>query len=212
VIVRKQVRKAHNHRKAQHIMSTQTSSRRADTPKPGQLSYLKALALQTGTTFTSPRTRRQASCEIDRLKNLKTTRGIHHEIPRDLEPAEQPYATEQKEGEIIGYGSSARRREQTPEDLAPTPAREPRPSEGEPFELGKYETRAGEKRGLYGIRVNGQPRIIDAAAEGRGRTYTVELEVCEQDGFAGVKGIVAAYIAQARELGRIPMAARRAAG
>jgi hypothetical protein len=191
-------------------MSTQTSSRSADTPKPGQLAYLKALALQTGTTFTAPRTRRQASCEIDRLKDLKATRGIHHEVPRDMDPVEQPYATEQKEGEIIGYGASARRREQTLEDLAPTPA--PKRSEGEPFELGMYETRAGEKRGLYGIRVNGQPRIIDAAAEGRGRTYTVESEVCEQDGYSEVKGIIAAYIAQAQELGRIPMAIQRAAG
>jgi predicted RecB family endonuclease len=72
------------------------------------------------------------------------------------------------------------------------------------LELARYETKAGETRGLYGIRVNGRPRIIDAAAEGRGRTYTVEEDV--RDGYEEVKGIVAAYIEQAEQLGQIPMA------
>jgi hypothetical protein len=190
-------------------MSPHTSTRGA-APKAGQLSYLRDLALQTGTTFTSPKTRQQASCEIDRLKKLKASRGRHLEVPRhDLHPAEEPYATEQKPGETVGYGSTARRREQTLDDFTPAPAQVPRSAREEPFELGRYETKAGEKRGLYGIRIDGKPRIIDAAAEGRGRTYTVQREV--REGYAEVKGIVAAYIEQAEELERIPMASMRSA-
>ena len=32
------------------------------TATPRQITYLKSLALQTGTTFSPPHTRRQASC------------------------------------------------------------------------------------------------------------------------------------------------------
>jgi len=182
-------------------MSPHTSAPSDATTK--QLSYLRQLALQTGTTFSLPRTRRQASCEIQRLKGLKASGGTYLEAPRrDLDPAEEPYATEQKPGEVTGYGSSARRGDPIPRGSAQPPRR----AEGEPFELGRYETRAGEKRALYGIRVDGRPRIIDAAAEGRGRIYTVEEELCEKGGGGEVKALVEDYIAQAVELGRIPMA------
>jgi hypothetical protein len=136
------------------------------------------------------------------LKGLKATRGHYLEAPRaDLDPAEQPYATEQKPGEIIGYGSSARRR--NPVQASPAPA--PRRTD-EPFELGRYETKAGEQRALYGIRVDGKPRIIDAAAGKAGRIYTVEEELCEKGGYGEVKALVADYLTQAEQLGRIPMA------
>ena len=188
-------------------MSPHASAPSAASPQ--QLSYLKALAQQTGTTFAFPRTRCQASCEIQRLKVLKAKRGRYLEAPRlDLDPAEQPYATEQKPGEIIGYGSSARRADPGPRCAAPAP----RQAEGEPFELGRYETKAGEKRALYGIRVDGKPRIIDAAAEQAGRIYTVEQELCEKGGAGEVRALVADYISQAEQLGRIPMARSRRAG
>ncbi len=181
-------------------MSPHASAPSAASPK--QLSYLKALAQQTGTTFTFPRTRRQASCEIARLNGLKATRGRYLETPRlDLDPAEQPYATEQKPGEISGYGSSARRGDPAPRCAAPAPRR----AEAEPFELGRYETKSGEQRALYGIRVNGKPRIIDAAADQAGRIYTVEEELCEKGGAGEVRALVADYIIQAGQLGRIPM-------
>jgi hypothetical protein len=183
-------------------------SPRASAPSRKQLSYLKTLARQTGTTFTFPRTRRQASCEISRLNKLKAKTGRYLEAPRaGLDPAEQPYATEQKPGEIIGYGSSARRGDPPPQCVAQPPRR----AEGEPYELGRYETEKGEKRALYGIRVNGKPRIIDAAAEQAGRIYTVEEELCEKGGGGEVSAIVADYISRAEELGRIPMARTRGA-
>jgi hypothetical protein len=183
-------------------MSPHTSTRSTATPR--QLSYIRQLALQTGTTFTAPKTRRQASCEIDRLKALKASCGTYLEVPReDLDPAEESYATEQKPGEILGYGSSARRGDPAPQSFAPAPRR----VESEPVQLGRYETKAGEQRALYGIRINGKPRIIDAAAEGhRGRIYTVEEDLREKGGAGEVKGLVANYIAQAQQLGRIPIA------
>jgi len=185
-------------------MSPHTSTRTTATPK--QLSYIRHLALQTGTTFTPPGTRRQASCEIERLRGVKASRGTYLEVPRHhLDPAEQPYATEQKPGEVIGYGSSARRGDPAPPRSAQALA--PERAGGEPLELGRYETKAGEKRALYGIRIDGKPRIIDAAAEGRGRIYTVEEDLCEKGGAGEVKGLVANYIAEAKQLGRIPMAA-----
>lgn len=182
-------------------MTPHTSTPRTASPKP--LSYLKALALQTGTTFTFPQNRRQASCEIERLRELKATRGRHREAPRlEPEPAEQPYATEQKPGEIRGYGSSARRGDPAP----PHSALAPRRTDGEPFELGRYETQSREQRALYGIRLDGRPRIIDAAADGPGRIYTVEQDLVEKGGYGEVKSLVADYLAQAQKLGRVPMA------
>lgn len=172
------------------------------TATPRQLSYIKQLALQTGTTFTFPKTRRHASCEIERLKGLNATRGRYLEAPPlDLDPDEQPYATEQKPGEVIGYGASARRADPAPRCAAPAPRRT-----DEPFELGRYVTCSGEHRALYGIRVDGKPRIIDAAAEGTGRIYTVEQDLQEKGGYGEVKALVADYLEQAGELGRIPMA------
>ncbi len=186
-------------------MSPHAPAPSAATPR--QLSYIRQLALQTGTTFTLPKTRRHASCEIERLKGLKASRGRHLEVPRHhLDPAEQPYATEQKPGEVSGYGSSARRGDPAPQRSAPAPALAQRRAEGEPLELGRYETSAGEKRALYGIRIEGKPRIIDAAAEGRGRIYTVEEDLCEKGSAGEVKGLVANYIAEAEQRGRIPMA------
>jgi hypothetical protein len=78
--------------------------------------------------------------------------------------------------------------------------------------LGRYETQAGEQRALYGIRVNGDPRIIDAAADGPGRIYIVEDELCEKGGAGEVSALVADYILQAEQSGGIPMARSRRAG
>src|SRR5437870_4600378 len=74
---------------------------------PKQIAYLRSLALQTGTTFSPPRTRREASREIERLKELKASRGRHVEPPRETDPAEEPYATVVQPHEVSGFGSQA---------------------------------------------------------------------------------------------------------
>jgi len=195
-------------------MSSQTLTRHTATPK--QLAYLRSLAEQTGTTFVTPRTRRDASREIDRLRTLKTTGRVPFRREPSIANDPAVYATAADSSEITGFGSSARWRtspQREPESIPEKKPVGPTPTiahdtvgSGEPLELGRYQTRAGEKRALYGIRIEGEPRIIDAAAEGVGRIYTVQRDLDDQDGYSAVMGIVAAYIAHAEQLGRVPMA------
>ena len=195
-------------------MSSHTSAPAAATPK--QLSYLRHLALQTGTTFVSPRTRQQASREIDRLCILKGKGRVPFRREPSIASDPLVYATAPRMDEIAGFGSSARWQttpQRDPESIPEKKPVGPTPTiahdtvgNGEPLELGRYQTRAGEKRALYGVRIEGEPRIIDAAAEGVGRIYTVQRDLDDQDGYSAVMGIVAAYIAHAEQLGRVPMA------
>jgi hypothetical protein len=85
------------------------------TPKPPsarQLNYLKALANRTGQTFTYPRTSRDASREIQRLKTVRPTSRIELELER-LDVASEQAARQVNcdvpihSGEIEGYGSTA---------------------------------------------------------------------------------------------------------
>ena len=79
-----------------------------DRPTPKQQRYLRALAEQTGTSFTPPTTKGEASREIDRLKKLGTSPS--HERGQDRravsEAARGDSATPRPD-EIVGYGSSA---------------------------------------------------------------------------------------------------------
>jgi hypothetical protein len=81
---------------------------------PRQVAYLRSLALQTGATFSPPRTRRDASREIDRLKALKVSRGPYVEPPREADADERPYATAVHASEVSGFGSQARWRTSPP--------------------------------------------------------------------------------------------------
>jgi hypothetical protein len=83
---------------------------RKDPPTRNQLTYLRALAEQTGTTFSMPRTRGQASAEIGRLKAL--SRSSRHERREDRDAVsrnhtEQQPASSVRDDEIAGYGSTA---------------------------------------------------------------------------------------------------------
>ncbi len=80
-------------------------------PTPKQLNYLRRLAETTGTTFSPPSTRAEASREIERLKGRPRTprRDIKRErqaVSRDL--AERGGAAAVRAEEVEGYGSSAR--------------------------------------------------------------------------------------------------------
>lgn len=171
-------------------------------PTPRQMSYLRALALKTGTSFTYPRTRGQASREINRLRGLKDTRG-DAALERDEGERERfAYATGVQDEEVSGYGSTATWRTSAPPRSAAAPAREN--SVGERTELSRYEISDGE-RVLYGQRINGTVRVTDRPAGGQGRSYLVEREL-ERDGYSALKALIADYIGQARELDEVPMA------
>jgi hypothetical protein len=84
-------------------------------PTPRQLAYLKALALQTATSFAYPRSRSEASREIERLRQLPVlTDDRDSDDGRVLDSDREPgtYATAPARGEIAGHGSSASWRQQ----------------------------------------------------------------------------------------------------
>ena len=79
-------------------------------PTPRQLAYLKALAAQTATSFAYPRSRSEASREIERLRQLPVlTDDRDGDDGRVLESDRErcAYATAPAPGDIAGYGSSA---------------------------------------------------------------------------------------------------------
>ena len=86
------------------------------TPKPPsarQLNYLKALANRTGQTFTYPRTSRDASREIQRLKAVRPSNRVELELERVDVAAEQAAREANCDvpvdvREIEGYGSNCR--------------------------------------------------------------------------------------------------------
>jgi hypothetical protein len=175
--------------------------RNRSTATPRQVAYLRSLALQTGTTFSPPRTREDASGEIDRLKALKASRGRYVEARRATDSAEQPYATAVDSSEVSGFGSQARWRTSPPAAASAVPREN---AVGKLTELARYQA-GGQQRVLCGQRIDGCVRITDRPAAGSGRSYLVDREL-ERDGYSALKALVADYLEQAQELGEIPMA------
>jgi len=80
-----------------------------DRPTAKQQAYLRSLAQSTGTSFTPPKTKREASAEIERLKALDHSPTQARRADRDaVHGATRGGETRVREGEITGYGSSAR--------------------------------------------------------------------------------------------------------
>jgi hypothetical protein len=84
-----------------------------DSPKPTakQLRELRRLAEATGTSFTPPRTRRQASRQISEMRRRRSSARIDRHLERrDVSEAlaAGSLASAPREDEIDGYGSSAR--------------------------------------------------------------------------------------------------------
>ena len=153
-------------------------------PTSRQLSYLKSLADRTGQTFTYPQTSRQASAEINRLKQTKPSSRAERYVERKLiadQIATGPLdAARVRDDEIHGRGSSAtwmHNREQEPppvEDPGPAISRRRRASVvGKRTELARYTVTEGE-RILYGQRIDGIVRVTDRPASEGGRSYLVE--------------------------------------
>lgn len=83
-----------------------------DKPTPRQQRYLRQLAEQTGTSFTPPATKAQASREIARLERrdrdrrgdrVREQRAVQGDIQAGVGDSVRHRA-----GETTGYGSSAR--------------------------------------------------------------------------------------------------------
>jgi hypothetical protein len=78
----------------------------SEAPTPRQLHHLRALADRSGTTFTYPSTRAQASREIERISRLP--REPRDSRRRDhLEDDQVAYATAVRVEEVAGFGSGA---------------------------------------------------------------------------------------------------------
>ena len=75
-------------------------------------------------------------------------------------------------------------------------------SSGERVELGRYRTDAGERL-IYGQRLLGVVRLVDAPAAGRGRRYVIERGLSRM---AELEAIVADYLEQAAAWHTIPAA------
>jgi len=80
-------------------------------PSPGQIKYLKDLAMETGKSFTWPKTSGQAHVEIDRLLALpassKAERRLESEqLPEDFAMGRRDAAAIRPD-EIGGYGATA---------------------------------------------------------------------------------------------------------
>ena len=135
------------------------------------------MATRTGQTFTYPKTRQQASEEIDRLKHTRPSSRSEVRIERKLiadQIAAGPIdAARVREHEISGHGSSAtwaHNRHQEPAPESPVPAHSrPAPAVGKRTELARYRIPAGE-RVLYGQRVDGVVRVTDRPAQPGGRS------------------------------------------
>jgi hypothetical protein len=85
----------------------------AETTKPTskQLRELRRLANATGTTFTPPRTRREASRAISALRGRRRSARIERAIERDdvvRSVRQGTLASAPRRDEIRGYGSTAR--------------------------------------------------------------------------------------------------------
>jgi hypothetical protein len=77
---------------------------------------------------------------------------------------------------------------------------------GERVELARYAISSGE-RVVYGQRVDGVVRVIDRPVLGGGRSFLVERGL-EQDGLAGLNGLVSDYVRQARVHDQVPLLVR----
>lgn len=78
-----------------------------DRPTAKQQRYLRTLAEQTGTSFTPPQTKTEASREIDRLRKLTTSpRHERSQDRRTVSEAVRGDAATPRAEEIVGYSAT----------------------------------------------------------------------------------------------------------
>ena len=83
-----------------------------DRPTQRQLAYLRSLAIRTGQTFAYPHTRGQASREIQRLKQARSSARAERSIERkdiaDAIARGPEDAAAVRPDEVAGFGSNCR--------------------------------------------------------------------------------------------------------
>lgn len=176
-------------------METKTITR-ASMPTAKQLSYLRVLAGRTGTTFAAPRTRREASREIGRLKRVLASAGSYRELPDWDGDVPMTYATAPARGEVHGRGADASWRKPAP--------KAPRHEVTRRALIARYEVRGTERSVFAERNFRGALRLVDRPAAGEGRAYLIDRDL-QQDGAAAICALVADYLSSAQRRGRIPM-------
>jgi hypothetical protein len=193
--------------------TTQTNSDRqqvaSNKPTPRQMRYLRELAMQRGESFTTPRTKAQASAEIQRLKARRPT--PHADARRELRQVADDMATRrgddaqvQLDYETRGYGSSATwASSASPAGGDAENAATRTPATRPAVELGRYTTSADGERIVRVQRIRGVVRLTDVPADPRGRRYLIERGLTSR---AELDAVVADYLEQAAALDAIPAA------
>ncbi len=178
-------------------MSLSTTKNR---PTDRQLRFLKSLAEQTGTSFTYPKTRWQASREVERLVELKDSGCTPPSEMEETDERSLVYATAVADHEVSGYGSTA--------TWSQAPVDDPLCVCG--HRLSRHSSQ-GDTRCLD---VEHRTELIGAFDEGRdGPIAYCEClrfddgsEPRRTGGYSALKALVADYIEQAHRLDAIPMA------
>jgi hypothetical protein len=96
----------------QQEASMSSTPKLVDRPTRRQLAYLRSLATRTGQTFAYPRTRRQASREIQRLEQAQASPRAERSIERkdiaDAIARGPEDAAAVRPDEVAGFGSNCR--------------------------------------------------------------------------------------------------------
>jgi hypothetical protein len=170
-------------------------------PTQRQLRYLRVLAANIATTFVNPRTRRDASHQIERLRSLSDVPRMQSSDAGEVEVEHLAYATAVHPDELTGHGSSARWRAGSPGSTLPVAPQIPPKGR---MELARYTVSGGE-RVLYAQLAGGCVRVTDRPGSGAGRSYLVERQP-QVDGYPALQALIADYLQQAHELDEVPMA------
>jgi hypothetical protein len=190
-------------------MATTTSSK----PTSRQLTYLKSLANRTGQTFTYPKTSRQASAEINRLKHAKPSSRTERSVERKLiadQIAPAPWTPP-------AFATTRSTAAAAPPPGCTTESRNPRPSrtQGRPYRAGAARPSSASgpswpatpspkaSGSSTAKRVDGIVRVTDRPASQGGRAYLVERGLETQ---SELDALIADYLQQATKLATPPLA------
>lgn len=169
-------------------------------PTVRQLTYLRALAARTATTFASPATRRQASREIARLRTL--ARQPHTPATETYREQERlAYATAVDASEVTGFGSSARWRHSTPRSSKAASPTAPERVDVAESELGRYTASDGERRRVLALtRPDERVLVVDAALAETLRDCRLLAQLATDEPLQNARLVCEMYLADPRKV------------